>query len=106
MIALIGLEEELSVCRSIEDDQLLRLGSFLVLCANPGEAQFGSAGVIAGDDEKAGRLEPISGKIGRVAKKDEAIDSTARCGNGCVADGSASHAGPDDGNGFAPCWRR
>jgi hypothetical protein len=64
-IALIGLEEELSVRRSIEDDQFLRLGGFLVLCANSGEARPVSARVLLGDNEKAGGFEPISREIGR-----------------------------------------
>lgn len=99
-VALIGLEQKLSVRGAVENDELLRLRGFLILCANSGEAWSIVARVIAGDDEKAGRLEPISGKIGRVAEKDQAIDGTRRSGNGCVAGGSASHAGSDDRNGF------
>ena len=75
-LSLVGLEESLSVCGAIENDQLLWFGSFLVLRADPGETWGIPVCLVAGYDEQGGRLELVGGAVRRRAEEYHALDLT------------------------------
>lgn len=50
-ISLVGWEQELRVRGAIENDEFLRVGGFLVLCANPGEPRSGTVRIVARNNE-------------------------------------------------------
>ena len=51
-LSLVCLEEELCMRGAIQDNQLFRLGSLLILCANSREPEPISVGVIASHNEQ------------------------------------------------------
>ena len=52
-IALVGLEKELSVRGTFQNDQFLRLRSFIVLCTNARKPWAGIVGVVPRDVEQS-----------------------------------------------------
>src|SRR5262249_34272209 len=95
-VCLIGLEEELCMCGAVKNDQLLGLGSYFVIRANPGEPWTIATFVIASHDEQRGAFELFSRAIRVGAKEYHTIDLAGPRSDRCVARGSSSHAASND----------
>jgi len=99
-LSLIRLEQELCVRGAVDDDQLFRIGRFLVLSANLGKSWTRVVGVVPRDDEQFAPLPFLGLAVGAGAQQYQAIDLT-RGGSHSFGRRIASHACSD--NRHVPC---
>ena len=86
---LVRLKKKLSVRRTIQDDQFLRLRSAFVLRTNARKASAAIVGVITGYDKQGARFQLFCRQVRRCAEKYDAINLTRCRLDRRVAGGSA-----------------
>ena len=98
--ALRGVEEELGVGGTFEDDELLRLLGFFVVVGDAGQAGAVSAGVVSGEDEELATGEFFRSVSALGGEDDDAVEG-AGWGLGVgVADCVSTEAAADGGDGL------